>query len=156
MNRIGKDIELAKSQILEVVKLAKRKGFPNAKEYILEYGEIADNVRYNYLSVENIIDSKETNALYTANWIDGGDFVVKILGPYEQWEVEDYGWKYDEYYGIHNVALVKWTGGKFQSSPSTITNGWSPSIKEYNNQVYKIYPLEANIFINWQTNPLNS
>ncbi len=154
MNRIEKDIELAKSQISELVKQAKRKGFSTINNYIIEYGERANNVRYNYLSVENIIDSKETNALYTANWVKGG-FVVKVLGPYTQEEVEGYGWEYDDYHGIRNVALVKWDG-KFQISSSTLTNGWSPSVKGYGHQVYKIKPLESYIFMNWNSNPLNS
>jgi hypothetical protein len=153
MNRIEKDIELAKSHILKIIKLAKRKGL-SAQEYVIKYGEKADNLRPAYLSVEDIIKSKETNALYTINWTNH-EFVVKILGPYEQWEVVDYGWKYENYYGIHNVVLVKWDG-KWSVSPSTITNGWSPSGRVGSNQAYKIYPHNADIFINWQTNPLNS
>ena len=154
MNRIKKDIELAKSQILELKKQAKRKGYSLVNRYIIKYGEKADNVRYNYLSVENIIDSKETNALYTPNWVTG-EFVVKILGPYTQEEVEGYGWEYNDYYGKRNVAYVRWDG-KFYESSSTLENGWSPTHKNYSNQVYKIKPLEQNNFMNWNSNPLNS
>jgi len=153
MNKIEKDIELAKSQILEVIKLAKRKGFATAKRYIIKYGEKADNFGPNdYLGVESIIDSKETNALYTANWIVDGDFLVKILGPYSQLEMEEGGWEYKDYYGIKNVVLVKWDG-KWSVNSSTINNGWSPILTMNNNQVYKIYPHKAVRFINWIRSP---
>tara|TARA_R110000851_G_scaffold37876_7_gene97550 strand:+ start:6159 stop:6623 length:465 start_codon:yes stop_codon:yes gene_type:complete len=154
MNKIYKDVELAISQIKELRKLAKKKGYSTVNKYIIEYGEKANNVRYNNLSMEDIIDSKETDALYTANWI-GGEFVVKILGSYTQEEIEVYGFQYRDYSGIQNIVYVKWDG-KLHINNSTLTNGWSPSIKKDSNQVYKIKPLEANIFINWQTNPLNS
>ena len=154
MNKIYKDVELAISQIKELRKLAKKKGYSTVNKYIIEYGKKANNVRYNNLSMEDIIDSKETDALYTANWI-GGEFVVKILGSYTQEEIEAYGFQYKDYSGIQNIVYVKWDG-KLHINNSTLTNGWSPSIKKDSNQVYKIKPLEANIFINWQTNPLNS
>ena len=143
MNRIEKDIKLAKSHILKIIKLAKRKGL-SAQEYVIKYGEKADNLRPAYLSVEDIIKSKETNALYTITWTNH-EFVVKILGPYEQWEVEDfnyYGWKYEDYYGIYDRVIVKWDG-KWRVNPSTSTNGWSPSSRVGSNQVYKIYPHNA-------------
>jgi len=157
MKRIEQDIELAKKQILELTKMAKVKGYPTVREYIIENGEIADNVRDGFLSVADIIESKETNALYTTNWMDG-EFVVKILGPYSPIEMEEGGWEYHDYYGIKNVVLFKWDG-RWDTSPSTITNGWSSPYKNVGlqyRQTYKIYPLEANIFINWNSNPLNS
>ena len=155
MNKIKQDVELAISQIKELRKLAKKKGYSTVNKYIIGYGEKADNVKYNYLGMNDIIDSKETDALYTANWFDN-EFVVKILGLYNKEEIEGYGFPYhDGYKGIKNVVYVKWDG-KLQISISTLTNGWSPNDGHSANQVYKIKPLELNIFMNWQTNPLNS
>tara|TARA_R110002126_G_scaffold174409_1_gene322973 strand:+ start:118 stop:582 length:465 start_codon:yes stop_codon:yes gene_type:complete len=154
MNKIYKDVELAISQISALENLARSKGFSTINGYIFKYGEKANNVRYNNLSMEDIIDSKETNALYTANWIDG-EFVVKILGPYTQEEIEAYGFQYKDYSGIQNIVYVKWDG-KLHINSSTLTNGWTPNDGQYWNEVYKIKPLELNIFMNWNTNPLNS
>ena len=125
MNKIYKDVELAISQISVLENLAKSKGFSTINKYIFKYGEKANNVRNNNLSIEDIIDSKETDALYTTNWMGVGDFVVK-------WD------------------------GKLHINSSTLTNGWTPNNGQYWTQVYKIKPLTSNIFMNWQTNPLNS
>lgn len=155
MNKIYKDVELAISQISVLENLAKSKGFSTINKYIFKYGEKANNVRNNNLSIEDIIDSKETDALYTTNWMGVGDFVVKILGPYTQEEIEAYGFQYKDYSGIQNIVYVKWDG-KLHINSSTLTNGWTPNNGQYWTQVYKIKPLTSNIFMNWQTNPLNS
>jgi hypothetical protein len=154
MNKIKQDVELAISQLNELMKSAKKTGYSTVNKYIIEYGEKADNVNNKFLGMNDIIDSKETDALYTANWFDN-EFVVKILGPYTKEEIEGYGFQYQDYNGIKNLVYVKWDG-KLQITSSRTTNGWSPNYKGYGHQVYKIKPLELNIFMNWQTNPLNS
>ena len=154
MNKIKKDVELATSQIEELKKLAKKKGYSTVNKYIIEYGEKADLLNNKFLGMDAIIDSKETDALYTANWFDN-EFVVKILGLYTKEEIEGYGFQYQNYNEIKNVVYVRWDG-KYEIRNSTLTNGWSPNYRWDGHQVYKIKPLELNIFMNWQTNPLNS
>lgn len=154
MNKIKKDVELATSQIKELRKLAKKKGYSTVKKYIIEYGEKAGLLNDKFLGMNDIIDSKETDALYTANWFDN-EFVVKILGPYTKEEIEGYGFQYQDNNGIKNLVYVRWDG-KFQIQNSTLTNGWSPNYRWDGHQVYKIKPLGLNIFMNWHTNPLNS